>query len=273
MTGAVDFTLALRGVRKDFGRGRKRFTAVHPMDLTVNESSAIGIIGESGSGKSTLARMIVGFERPTEGTIEFDGRSVSDWLSTPSGRLDYRRNVQYVAQDTSSSFDPRKTLFEAVATPLRILRGVTERDEIRSRLLEVAAELGLDPAMYERFPHQLSGGQRQRFALARSLIVEPRLLICDEVVSALDVSVQGAVLNLIKRSIAKHRMGLMFVSHGLPATAYISSDLLVMNKGEVVESGPVPRLVESPSHPYTRELMETYAEPAQLTVPVQEVSS
>jgi ABC-type dipeptide/oligopeptide/nickel transport system ATPase subunit len=255
------FSLALRGASKDFGRGRKRFTAVQPLDLLVDENSAVGIIGESGSGKSTLARMIVGFDRPSSGTIEYDGRSVSDWLSKPSSRLEYRRNVQYVAQDTSSSFDPRKTLFEAVAVPLRILRGVTDRDEVRTRLLDVARELSLDPSLYNRLPHQLSGGQRQRFALARSLVVEPRLLICDEVVSALDVSVQGAVLNLIKRSIAKHRMGLLFVSHGLPATAFISSDLLVMKKGEVVETGSVARLVAAPSHPYTRELMETYAEP------------
>lgn len=255
------FTLSLREVSKDFGTGRQRFTAVHDISLQVGESSAIGIIGESGSGKSTLARMIVGFERPTRGSIEFDGRSVADWLSSKSSRLAYRRDVQYVAQDTSSSFDPRKTMYDAVSTPLRVLRGVRDRQETDRQLEAIAHELGLDPEMYSRRPHQLSGGQRQRFALARCLVVQPKLLICDEVASALDVSVQGAVLNLIKRSAATHRIGLMFVSHGLPATAFISSELLVMNQGHMVEYGPVSQVIENPEHEYTRELLAAYSGP------------
>lgn len=260
MSGAV-FALNLEGVTKEFGPRRKRFTAVQPLDLHVDGSSRVGIIGESGSGKSTLARMIVGLERPTAGSIVYNGRTVEDWLSGRTSRLEFRRSVQYVSQDTSSSFDPRRTMFDAVATPLRFLCGVTDRAEVRRRLHQVAEELILDPAMYDRYPGQLSGGQRQRFALARSLVVEPRLLICDEVVSALDVSVQGRVLNLIKRSVERHAMGLMFVAHGLPAVAFISSELLVMRHGAVVERGLVERVLDAPEHQYTAELLAAYAEP------------
>lgn len=259
MTGSVEgFTLTLRDVRKDFGRGRRRLTAVQPVTLQVDEHSELGIIGESGSGKSTLARMIVGLEKPTSGTVAYNGRSIADWLSDRAGRIAYRQQVQYVAQDTTS-FDPRQTFYEGVSVPLRLLRGVQSRRRIRERLDSIADELSLDPALYSRYPHQVSGGQRQRFALARSLVVEPRLLICDEVVSALDVSVQGAVLNLIKRHVTRHRMGLMFVAHGLPAVAFISSELMVMRRGEVVEKGPVERVVQEPKHPYTHELLDAYA--------------
>lgn len=253
-----EFSLELTQVRKDFGRGSARITAVHPLDLRITERSELGVIGESGSGKSTLARMIIGLETPTSGEIVYNGTPVSQWLSTRRSRLEYRQQVQYVAQDTTS-FDPRKTLFEAVSVPLRFLRGVTDEREVRARLDSIAEELGLDPALYDRLPHQVSGGQRQRFSLARSLVVEPRLLICDEVVSALDVSVQGAVLNLIKRHVSRHNMALMFVAHGLPAVAFISEELMVMQGGEVVEHGPVGDLVEHPQHPYTQELMSAYA--------------
>lgn len=258
-TDETDFELTLTAVRKDFGRGYRKVTAVQPIDLSVNAHSELGVIGESGSGKSTLARMIVGLEHPTSGEISYQGRSVADWLSSRAGRIAYRQQVQYVAQDTTS-FDPRQTFFESVSVPLRILRGVDGSREIRDRLDAIAEDLSLDPALFSRYPHQVSGGQRQRFALARSLVVEPRLLICDEVVSALDVSVQGAVLNLIKRHVARHRMGLMFVAHGLPAVTFISSDLLVMRNGEVVERGPVERVVGDPQHPYTRELLDAYAD-------------
>ena len=255
----TDFELVLDGVRKDFGRGHRRLTAVQPVDLRVDADSKVGVIGESGSGKSTLARMIVGLEHPTSGTISYRGRSVADWLSNRADRLSYRQQVQYVAQDTTS-FDPRQTFFEAVSVPLRILRGVSDRGEVRERLDAIAHDLSLDPALYSRYPHQVSGGQRQRFALARSLVVEPRLLICDEVVSALDVSVQGAVLNLIKRHVTRHHMGLVFVAHGLPAVTFISSELLVMRHGEVVERGAVDRVVDEPEHAYTRELLDAYAD-------------
>lgn len=271
MSGAA-FLLEIDAATKEFGSRRRRFTAVQPLALSLDGTSRLGVIGESGSGKSTLARMIVGLERPTSGEIRYDGRTVGDWLSSRSARREFRRCVQYVAQDTSSSFDPRRTMFDAVATPLRFLCGVTDEREVRRRLHDVAVELSLDPSMYDRYPSQLSGGQRQRFSIARSLVVEPRLLICDEVVSALDVSVQGRVLNLLKRSVERHGMGLMFVAHGLPAVAFISSDLIVMRHGAVVERGPVDAVLGGASHPYTQELLAAYGEPGAEAPLVPEVA-
>lgn len=252
------FSLRLNNVSKEYGSGRHRLTAVAPVDLELDDRSVIGIIGESGSGKSTLSRIIVGLETLSSGTIDVNGEPLSKLLRTTAGRREYRREVQYVGQDTSSSFDPRLTLRDAVSTPLRLLRGVKDRQKISEKLEEVAHELDLNPALYDRYPHQLSGGQRQRFSLARSLVVEPRILLCDEVVSALDVSVQGQVLNLIKRYVQQNGTGLVFVSHGLPATAFISDELIVMQKGEIVERNAVTQLLISPQHPYTNQLFDAY---------------
>lgn len=253
------YELKLRGVTKDYGSGRSRITAVEPVDLEITERSAMGVIGESGSGKSTLSRMIVGLETPSGGTITANGQDVGELLKTKEGRREYRKYVQYVGQDTSGSFDPRLTLRDAVSTPLKLLSGLREKSRVDAKLEEVAAELDLDPRFYDRYPHQLSGGQRQRFSLARGLVVAPRILLCDEVVSALDVSVQGQVLNLIKKYVKENNTGLVFVSHGLPATAFISSELLVMQRGKVVEQNSVAPMLSEPQHPYTQQLFEAYS--------------
>ncbi|MCI1650524.1 ABC transporter ATP-binding protein [Bifidobacterium tibiigranuli] len=254
-----DFTLSVKDVTKRFGRGKQQFTAVNKISLEATTDSAIGVIGESGSGKSTLARMIVGFEKPTEGTITINGLPLEQWMANPTDLLEYRRIVQYVAQDTSSSFDPKKKMGESIAAPIRKLLKIHDKDEIVQRTETIVSELGLDVALCSHYPRQLSGGQRQRFALARSLVVSPKLLICDEVVSALDVSVQGAVLNLIKKESAKRGIGLVFISHGLPATAFISSDLMVMKQGDVVEAGSVQEVIEHPRHEYTKALLHAYS--------------
>ena len=257
---ASTYRLELRGLTKQYGSGGSRMTAVEPLDMVIDDDSSIGIVGESGSGKSTLAKLIVGMERPTDGAIFVNGNPLSTMLNLKGvkGRREYRRHVQYVPQDTSSSFDPLQTVRESVAMPLRMLRGMRDEREIDAKLDEVAVELDLQPSLYDRHPYQLSGGQRQRFALARSLVVEPRILLCDEVISALDVSVQGQVLNLIKTYVQRHRMGLIFVSHGLPATAFIARELLVMQSGSVVEHGSVGTMIDHPQHPYTHQLLRAY---------------
>ncbi|MCU1527958.1 MAG: Oligopeptide transport ATP-binding protein OppF [Frondihabitans sp.] len=238
------------------GRGSS-VTAVEPLDFSLDPKSAVGIIGESGSGKSTLSRILVGLETPTTGSVTFNGTPIQDLLRSSEGRREFRSAVQYVAQDTSSSFDPRRTLGDAVATPLRVLRGVTGQ-AATDRLDEIASALRLDPAFYSRLPSAVSGGQRQRFALARALVVRPRILLCDEVVSALDVSVQGAVLNLIKDYVHEHDIGLAFVSHGLPATAFISDELVIMRNGHVVERGTTESIVLHAKDDYTRSLLAAY---------------
>ncbi|SMH49507.1 peptide/nickel transport system ATP-binding protein [Rathayibacter oskolensis] len=263
-------SLRAEGVTKTFGRGANRHVAVKPVDLEINSRTALGIVGESGSGKSTLSRLLVGLEKPTAGDVTLNGRSLQVLLRSASGTLELRRSVQYVAQDTFSSFDPRRTLRDAVATPLRVLRGVTGA-AAESEIRDVLDLLRLDPAQLDRYPGQLSGGQRQRFSLARSLVVRPRVLLCDEVVSALDVSVQGSVLNMIRDYCETYQVGLGFVSHGLPATAFVSDSLLVMRDGEVVEHGPTDQMLEHPEHPYTVSLLDAYTRAPRHLVPVEPI--
>jgi peptide/nickel transport system ATP-binding protein len=246
--------LAADGVVKTFRRGAA--PAVAGIDLEIGPDTALGIVGESGSGKSTLARMLAGLETPTSGRVVLDGEPVDGLLRSRTGRSDFRRAVQYIAQDTSSSFDPRRTLRDSVRL-LRLLGlGQKAADD---RVDEVLASLEVAPHLADRLPRNVSGGQRQRFAIARALVVTPRVLICDEVVSALDVSVQGAVLNHLRRHTVATGCGLVFVSHGLPATAFISSHLLVMKAGHVLEHGTVDQVVQNPQHDYTKTLLAAHS--------------
>ncbi|GAA4680831.1 ABC transporter ATP-binding protein [Frondihabitans cladoniiphilus] len=257
-TSRARVTITAQGVQRHYGSRAKRFAAVDDVSLAIDSTRALGIVGESGSGKSTLAKMLVGLEKPTAGTILLDGQDMTDMASRTEGMRELRRTVQMVAQDTSSSFDPRKTLREAVRRPAQLLRGLSQTDA-DAEVDELLALLDLDPKLTDRKPGQVSGGQRQRFSLARALVVRPRILVCDEVVSALDVSVQGTILNFVKDYCLEHDCGLVFVSHGLPATAFISDDMIVMYKGKIVENGLAEDVVTAPRHPYTKSLIEAYS--------------
>jgi peptide/nickel transport system ATP-binding protein len=247
-------TLEAINVIKYFGGRGKARPSVSDISLTINTADAVGIVGESGSGKSTLARMLVGLERPTGGRVSLNGAEISELSSTLRGARDLRRMVQFVAQDTTSSFDPRRTLRVSARRPAQILRGLSQ-SEANDELDALIDAVGLNPALADRHPEQASGGQRQRFALVRALIVQPRILVCDEVVSALDISVQGSILNLIKRYCRDNGAGLVFISHGLPATAFISRHLAVMRGGELLEMGDTEQVVRRPKHSYTAELV------------------
>ena len=165
--------------------------------------------------------------------------------------------MQLIGQDTTSSFDPRHSLRESIMYPAMNLSGLNRRDAY-DKTDEVLLQLGLAPAMADRAAGSVSGGQRQRFAIARALIVEPRILVCDEVVSALDVSVQGGILNFLKTFSRTREAGIIFISHGLPATAFISTELMVMYQGAIVENGPTRRVVTDPEHDYTKRLLAGY---------------
>ncbi len=250
--------LVATDVTKVFGRRRsQRHTAVDGVSLTVESGQAVGIVGESGSGKSTFARILAGIELPTAGTVYFNDVPIASQLSGRDERLNLRRHVQMVAQDTSSSFDPLKTLRASVRTPVMRLLGFS-RAQADAETDRVMADLELAPPLADRYPQHVSGGQRQRFALARALIVRPGLLNCDEVVSALDVSVQGSVLNMLRRYCAESGAGLVFVSHGLPATAFISDRIVVMRHGQIVENGPTGGVLDQPAHEYTHQLLAAY---------------
>jgi ABC-type glutathione transport system ATPase component len=250
--------LAAVNVGKVFGRRKsERHPAVEDVSLVIQSGEAVGIVGESGSGKSTLARMLVGIETPTTGEVLFNGTAVSSHLSERTDRMNFRRAVQFVSQDTSSSFNPLQTLRDSVRSPAMRLLGLS-RSAADQEVDRMVAELELSTRLVDRYPDQVSGGQRQRFALARALIVNPGLLICDEVVSALDVSVQGAVLNILRRYCRNSGAGLAFVSHGLPATAFVSDRMIVMYHGRVVEDASTDDVLNDPQHDYTKTLLAAY---------------
>jgi ABC-type glutathione transport system ATPase component len=256
MAGPNLTVIEIEDVSRVFGpHGRSRRPALDRITLTVDGSTRLGIVGESGSGKSTLTRLMVGLDQPTTGSIRFRGSDLRGL--GPADWRDFRRNVQLIAQDTTSSFDPRRTLRDAVRRPAQELLGCSRAaaDELVDETLEI---VGLPAAMADRKPHEVSGGQRQRFSIARALVVKPQLIVCDEVVSALDVSVQGTVLNFLKRYCAEVEAGLVFVSHGLPATAFISDQIMVMKDGQVVERGDTMQVLRLSNQPYTRSLVEAY---------------
>lgn len=255
--GAGTTELRLEGVGRSFGHGRSRFTAVKDVSLRIEPGARVGIVGESGSGKSTLSRMIAALDAPDQGEIFVNDVALSQIRRKRSLLLDYRRAVQMVVQDSSSSFDPLQKLRTAVRTPAMQLGGL-DRQRADERVDETLTALGLPLELAERWPQELSGGQRQRFSLARALVVRPRVLICDEVVSALDVSVQGRVLNMIKRYCMEDGAALIFVTHGLPAAAFISDRLIVMRHGDVVENEATKQVLNNPQHEYTKELLDAY---------------
>ncbi|MEV6614966.1 ABC transporter ATP-binding protein [Streptomyces sp. NPDC051051] len=236
--------LEVTSLRKEFGTRRRTRTAVDGVDLTLHEGEALGIVGESGSGKTTLGRMIVGLLAPTEGVIRHRGDA--------SVRI--RRDVQMVFQDPASSLNPRRTIGESVADPLRAA-GELPDAEIRGRVRDLLTRVGLDPGAYHRHPHEFSGGQRQRVGIARALASEPRLLVCDEPVSALDVTTQAQIVGLLAELRRELGLSLLFIAHDLAVVRQVSDRVAVMRRGRVVEQGPVDQVYDHPAHPYTRALL------------------
>ncbi|MBN8205217.1 ABC transporter ATP-binding protein [Microbacterium esteraromaticum] len=226
--------------------------ALQDIDLRIDAGRHLGIIGESGSGKSTLTRVLLGLQRPTTGTVTYRGERV------PAGRgraaRDFRRRVQVVLQDPFASLSPRMPVGRIIAEPVRALRPEWDADARAAEML-AAVELPADAA--QRLPRELSGGQRQRVAIARALAVRPEVVIADEPVSALDVSVRAQVLRLLRRLAAHEELTIVAVSHDLGIIDGLCTDALVMTEGRIVERGPVIDVLENPTHPYTRELIES----------------
>lgn len=241
--------LTFEGVRVRFGGHRHGLTAVDGVDLTVPGGSVVGLVGESGSGKSTLARAAVGLAPLSAGRILLDGEPVRH------GRR-ARPPLQLVFQDPYSSLDPRMTIGDSIAEAMPRRR--PGRSAEVARLLDL---VGLNADRARGYPGQLSGGQCQRVALARALAGDPRVLIADEITSALDVSIQGAVLNLVREVQRKLRLSLLFISHDLAVVRYVSDFIAVMYLGRIVEYGPAEAVLTDPSHPYTRELLAAVSEP------------
>ena len=230
--------------------GRDTFTAVNAVSLAVTVGEIVGVVGESGCGKTTVSRILIGIEQPSAGEVRFEGAPVT----TPEDWRRLRRSVQYVFQDPSTSLCPTMRIGEALAEPLVVHR-IGTRAEQAARVREVLRLVGLDADAMGRLPAQLSGGQRQRVSLARALIIAPRIVICDEIVSGLDVSVQAQVLTLITDLQQRLGLGLIFISHDLRVVHYLCDRVAVMYLGRIVEEGSVADVFGDPRHPYTRALL------------------
>ncbi|MFG1694812.1 ABC transporter ATP-binding protein [Nonomuraea sp. NPDC049309] len=221
------------------------------VSVEVTRGRNLAIVGESGAGKTTLLRLLLGLARPTSGQVLFDGRPV-----TSARDREFRRAVQPVFQDPYSSLDPRQRIHRIVSEPLRALRACP-RDEIGDRVAEALRSVGLPADAAERYPHEFSGGQRQRIAIARAIVCEPRVLLADEPVSALDVSTRVRVVELLKELSAARDLTVVMVSHDLAVVAALCQEIAVIERGRIAERGAAADVLGAPSHPYTRRLVES----------------
>ena len=247
--------LEVRGVSRRYGT----VAALSDVSLDVAQGEAVGLVGESGSGKSTLLKCVMGLERPDTGTITYDGREIT---RLPERRRRFlRRDVQMVFQDPHSSLNPRMTVEQLVGEGILVHRLEPTAAARRDRVAELLTMVGLNPDDMGRLPASFSGGQRQRVAIARALAVRPRLLVCDEPVSALDVSVQAQVVNVLAAMRAELGLALLFVAHDLAIVGYLCPRIAVITGGRIVEDGPREQVLGAPHHLYTRALLDAVPVP------------
>ncbi|WDL97679.1 ABC transporter ATP-binding protein [Alicyclobacillus sp. ALC3] len=249
--------LSLRGIKKYFPVGSGLFgkrnhfiKAVDGVELDIYPGETVGLVGESGCGKSTIGRMVVGLTDPTGGEIYFDGKKLSDYKR---GK-DFGRDLQMIFQDSYSSLDPRMTVSDIVAEPL-VLHKFGTKIERKKRVDELLERVGLASYHSSRYPIEFSGGQRQRIGIARALALQPKLIICDEPVSALDVSIQAQILNLLKEIQRDMGLSYLFIAHGMQVVKHVSDKVAVMYLGRVAEFARKEELFENPQHPYTKALL------------------
>jgi peptide/nickel transport system ATP-binding protein len=251
--------LVIDRVSKQYRLPREHLLAVAPVvqalddvSFTLQPGRSLGIVGESGSGKSTLARLVMALEAPTHGRVILDGQDLN--TLSPAELRRTRSKVQMVFQDPYGSLDPRRTVGQTVAEPLAVLHGAS-RSQQRARAAEALEAVGLRAADLAKYPHEFSGGQRQRIAIARALITRPKLIVADEPVSALDVSVQAQVLNLMQDLQDQFGVTYLFISHDLSVVDLVCDEVVVLQAGRIVEQGPPARLFQRPEHPYTQRLL------------------
>ncbi|GAB3630683.1 hypothetical protein GCM10027421_00360 [Microbacterium shaanxiense] len=226
--------------------------AVSDVNFELSAGQTVGLVGESGSGKSTVARTVIGLVKPSAGRIRFDGQDITDY--SPRQLKSVRRQMQMIFQDPQASLNPRLTVRDIIAEGWRVHRDLVPRSRWTAEVKGLLERVGLNPDYSDRYPHQFSGGQRQRIGIARALALRPKLIICDEAVSALDVSVQAQVLNLLDDLQRELNLAYLFISHDLSVVEHICDRVMVLNRGVVVEEGTAVELFENPQDAYTKRL-------------------
>ncbi len=245
--------------RRPFGGTARLLRAVKDVSFALHAGQTIGLVGESGCGKSTLARSVLRLDEPTSGEVLYHGRNILDLPREDMRRL--RRRIQVVFQDPYGSLDPRFTVRRIIQEPWEVFPDIVPRDRREARIAELLQLVGLHPTDADRHPHQFSGGQRQRIGIARALALEPEVIICDEPVSALDVSVQAQVINLLMNLQKDLGIAYLFIAHDLSVVHHIADRVMVMYLGEVIEEGPVEEVFFAPKHPYTVALLSAVPVP------------
>lgn len=249
-----DVVLEVKNLKKYFKTAKGPLHAVDDVSFQVERGKTLGVVGESGCGKSTLGRTILRLIEPTGGEIIFEGHNIEKL--NPGEMRVLRKDMQIIFQDPFSSLDPRKTVSQIISQPIKLHKMVGSYHEVDKEVQRLMDLVGLAPRLVNAYPHQLDGGRRQRIGIARALAVNPKFIVCDEPVSALDVSIQAQILNLMKDLQEQLGLTYIFISHDLSVINYFSDDIAVMYLGKVVETAPVEELFANPLHPYTRALLE-----------------
>lgn len=248
--------LDVRHLRQYFQINRN-FTveAVNDVSFQINKGEIFGLVGESGSGKSTIARTIMGIHSPTSGEIYFKENMISNKKIFHHNKRDIQRNIQFIFQDSAAALNPRMTVEKIIAEPLKINHMISNKAELQEKIASLLMEVGLDISIKSKYPSELSGGQRQRVAIARCIGMKPDLIIADEPIASLDISIQAQIITLFQKLQKKHSFTFLFIAHDLSIIRYISDKVAVMLQGRMMEMAPTEELFDNPLHPYTQALL------------------
>ena len=252
--------LEVQNLKKYFKTKNGMLHACDDISFTLGEGKTLGVVGESGCGKSTLGRAIIGLNEATDGHVFFEGKDITH--AKGAERKALRRKMQIIFQDPFSSLDPRKSVWGQIADPLQINHIYKSKADLNKRVAELMDTVGLARRLYNTYPHELDGGRRQRIGIARALALQPKFIVCDEPVSALDVSIQAQILNLMQDLQKELNLTYMFITHDLSVVHHISDDIMVMYLGQVIEKAPAEVLFANPVHPYTQALLSAIPVPS-----------
>ena len=252
--------LETKGLKKYFKTGRGMLHAVDDVNFKIFKGQTLGVVGESGCGKSTLGRVMIRLLDATEGEVLFEGKNIMDYDKHQMAEM--RKELQIIFQDPYASLNPRMSVSEIIAEPLKVCKIATSKSDLEARVFDLMKQVGLAERLVNAFPHELDGGRRQRIGVARALAVEPKFIVCDEPVSALDVSIQAQILNLLMDLQDQFGLTYMFITHDLSVVKHISTEIAVLYLGQCVEKAPSDELFENPMHPYTKALLSAIPVPS-----------